>query len=94
MNIGVHVSLSILISSVCMPSSGIAPTHNQHAIVISVIIHFDVQIRHFPSENSYKPEPVSFWYISIMQRYTFFEKIGSAKTNLSIMKQSKYKLKP
>ena len=25
MNIGVHVSLSILVSSVCMPSSGIAP---------------------------------------------------------------------
>ena len=24
MNIGVHVSLSILVSSVCMPSSGIA----------------------------------------------------------------------
>ena len=27
MNIGVHVSLSILVSSVCMPSSGIAGSH-------------------------------------------------------------------
>uniref|UniRef100_A0AC11EKN5 Uncharacterized protein n=1 Tax=Ovis aries TaxID=9940 RepID=A0AC11EKN5_SHEEP len=29
MNIGVHVSLSILVSSVCMPSSGIAGTWKQ-----------------------------------------------------------------
>ena len=27
MNIGVHMSLSILVSSVCMPSSGIAGSH-------------------------------------------------------------------
>ena len=27
MNIGVHVSLSILVSSVCIPSSGIAGSH-------------------------------------------------------------------
>ena len=27
MNIGVHVSLSILVSSVCMPSSGIAGSY-------------------------------------------------------------------
>ena len=27
MNIGVHVSLSILVSSVCMPSSGIARSY-------------------------------------------------------------------
>ena len=29
MNIGVHVSLSILVSSVCMPSSGIAGSYGQ-----------------------------------------------------------------
>ena len=29
MNIGVHVSLSILVSSVCMPSSGIAVLYNR-----------------------------------------------------------------
>ena len=28
MNIGVHVSLSILVSSVCMPSSGIARSYD------------------------------------------------------------------
>ena len=30
MNIGVHVSLSVLVSSVCMPSSGIAGSYGSY----------------------------------------------------------------
>ena len=37
MNIGVHVSLSILVSSVCMPSSGIAESYGSS---ISSYVHF------------------------------------------------------
>ena len=36
MNIGVHVSLSILVSSVCMPSSGIAGSYGSS---ISSVFH-------------------------------------------------------
>ena len=32
MNIGVHVSLSILVSSVCMPSSGIAGSYGSSSL--------------------------------------------------------------
>ena len=35
MNIGVHVSLSILVSSVCMPSSGIADLHISRSIHVA-----------------------------------------------------------
>ena len=34
MNIGVHVSLSVLVSSVCMPSSGIAGSYGSSAPVL------------------------------------------------------------
>ena len=41
MNIGVHVSLSILISSVCMPSSGIAGSYGQMMIVVITTFAFN-----------------------------------------------------
>ena len=41
MNIGVHVSLSVLISSVCMPSSGIAGSYGQKMIVLIITFAFN-----------------------------------------------------
>ena len=38
MNIGVHVSFSILVSLVCMPSSGIAPHPLQHLLFVGFLI--------------------------------------------------------
>ena len=38
MNIGVHVSLSILVSSLCMPSSGIAGSYGISKMVIFVLV--------------------------------------------------------
>ena len=34
MNIGVHVSLSILVSSVCMPSSGVAGSYAKELMLL------------------------------------------------------------
>ena len=59
MNIGVNVSLSILVSSVCMPSNGIAGPcgssilsflRNLHAVLHSgyASLHHHQQIRGFP----------------------------------------------
>ena len=38
MNIGVHVSLSILVSSVCMPSSGIAGSYGHMTVLFAIFL--------------------------------------------------------
>ena len=37
-NIGVHMSLSILVSSVCMPSSGIAGSYGSYFLYLSIVL--------------------------------------------------------
>ena len=45
MNIGVHVSLSILVSSVCMPSSGIAGSWIGRINIVKMSIQSNLQIQ-------------------------------------------------
>ena len=73
MNIGVHVSLSILVSSVCMPSIGIAGSSDQ----ISLSVMSD-SLR--PHESQHARPPCQIGRASCRERVADFTFLGSKIT--------------
>ena len=55
MNIGVHVSLSVLVSSVCMPSSGIAKAVKRDKEGHYIMIKGSIQEEDITIINIYTP---------------------------------------